>query len=63
MSAGVTEVGWPREFLKTTGDGLARPNLWIGGKNQLEGDWLTFEVDHKTQSESDYFCVVCGEIM
>lgn len=36
------------------------PNLWIGGRLQLNDDWVSFDTYHSDEAQKKGNCVVCG---
>lgn len=74
LSAGVGIVGWPRQFIDSTIERYdkrgvyreiekRRPNIYLGGSKQTEGDWLSFDDDLMPRTEDGSACVVCGEAL
>lgn len=62
MSAAVGEKGWPRQFIEGPERyPERRPNIWLGGRSQLKGDWLSFDDSLTVEAKEGWTCVVCGE--
>lgn len=56
-----TAAGWPRKRLEYLEDEAPLPNVYVGGENQLKGDWSSFDVERSSVCLRDRLCAVCGE--